>query len=76
MFEIQPGKVLYCYGIYQPFYEKKMEKELLFITCQQGLPSTADLEALAHEKIHVCNLVCLDNIMESVTTSWKSRIYL
>ena len=66
MFENPPQKVLYCYGIYQPFYEK-MEKELPFITFQQGLPSTVDLEALADEKM--CNLLCLDDLMESVTTS-------
>ena len=66
MFENPPQKVLYCYGIYQPFYEK-MEKELPFITFQQGLPSTSDLEALADEK--TCNLICLDDLMESVTTS-------
>ena len=66
MFENPPEKVLYCYGIYQPLYEK-MEKELPFITFQQGLPSTSDLEALAHDK--TCNLVCLDDLMESVTTS-------
>lgn len=66
MFVNPPEKVLYCYGIYQPLYET-MEKELPFITFQQGLPSTSDLEALAHEK--TCNLVCLDDLMESVTTS-------
>ena len=46
---------------------KKKEKELPFITFHQGLPSTSDLEALAHEK--TCSLVCLDNLIESVTTS-------
>ena len=66
MFENPPEKVLYCYGIYQPLYET-MEKELPFITFHQGLPSTSDLEALAYEKIR--NLVCLDDLMESVTTS-------
>ena len=44
-----------------------MEKELPFITFQQGLPSTSDLEAMADEK--TCNLICLDDLMESVTTS-------
>ena len=65
MFKNPPQKVLYCYGIYQLFYEK-MEKELPFITFQQGLPSTSDLEALADEK--TCNLICLDDLRESVTT--------
>ena len=41
-----------------------MEKELPVITFQQGLPPTSDLEALAHG-----NLVCLDDLMESVTAS-------
>ena len=66
MFENPPEKVLYCYGIYQPLYEQ-MEKELPFITFQQGLPPISDLEALANKK--TCNLVCLDDLMESVTTS-------
>lgn len=66
MFENPPEKVLYCYGIYQPLYET-MEKELPFITFQQGLLSTSDLEALAHDK--TCNLVCLDDLMESVIAS-------
>ena len=66
MFENQPKKVLYCYGIYQLFY-KKMEKELPFITFQQGLPSIVYLEALADEKM--CNLVCMDDLMESATIS-------
>ena len=66
MFENPPEKVLYCYGMYQPLYEQ-MEKELPFITFQQGLPSISDLETLANEK--TCNLVCLDDLMESVMTS-------
>lgn len=66
MFENPPEKVLYCYGIYQLLYEK-MEKELPFVTFQQGLPLTADLEFLAHEKI--CNLVCRDDLILSVMAS-------
>ena len=49
-----------------------MEKELPFITFQQGLPSTVDLEALADEKI--CNQVCLEDLMESVTKSTEKEI--
>ena len=70
MFENLTEKVLYCYGIYQPLYET-MGKELPFITFHQGLPSISDLEALAHEKI--CSLVCLDDLMESVTTSSEMK---
>ena len=49
-----------------------MEKELPFITFQQELPSSSDLEALFDEKI--CHLVCLDELMESVTKSSEMEI--
>ena len=66
MFENPPEKVLYCYGIYQPLFGE-MEKELPFITFHQGLPSTADIEELSN--LNSCNLICLDDLMESVTSS-------
>jgi hypothetical protein len=61
-----PEKVLYCYGIYQPLYDE-MERELSFITFHRGLPSEDDLEQLSSDIS--CNLVILDDLMESVTSS-------
>lgn len=66
MFSAPPEKVLYCYGIYQPMYEM-MERELPFVTFHQNLPSQIELDHLSDEK--VCNLVVLDDLMESVTSS-------
>jgi hypothetical protein len=61
-----PEKVLYCYGIFQPLYDE-MERELPFITFHRGLPIEEDLEQLS-SATH-CNLVVLDDLMESVTSS-------
>lgn len=61
-----PQKVLYCYGIYQPLFEV-MERKLPFITFHQGLPTEKELNAFSDEK--VCNLVALDDIMGTVTSS-------
>lgn len=66
MFDSPPQKVLYCYGIYQPLFEV-MEKELPFITFHQGLPSEDNLQVLSDDR--VCNLIILDDLMESVTSS-------
>ena len=66
MFISPPEKVLYCYGIYQPLFEQ-MEKEFTFITFHYGLPSEENLNGLSDETI--CNLVVLDGLMESVTSS-------
>jgi len=66
MFVNPPQKVLYCYGIYQPLYDV-MEQNLSFITFHEGLPSEEVLNDLADE--NVCNLVVLDDLMTSVTSS-------
>lgn len=66
MFAKPPQKVLYAYGIYQPLYEQ-MERELPFITFHQGLPSEEDLTELSNDT--VCNLIILDDLMDSVTSS-------
>lgn len=66
MFESPPEKVLYCYGIYQPLFDV-MEKELPFITFHQGLPCETTLKELSSPSR--CNLVILDDLMESVTSS-------
>jgi len=66
MFDNPPQKVLYCYGMYQPLFDV-MERELPFITFHDGVPSEEDLNALADNS--VCNLVVLDDLMGSVTSS-------
>ena len=66
MFISPPEKVLYCYGIYQPLFEQ-MEKEFPFITFHHGLPSEENLNSLSDETM--CNLVVLDDLMETVTSS-------
>ena len=66
MFSSPPEKVLYCYGIYQPLFEK-MEKELLFVTfyIKAYLTRTYCKVSLLPK----CNLVILDDLMSNVTSS-------
>lgn len=71
MFVTPPQKVFYCYGIYQPIFER-METELPFVEFHQGLPSETDLESVSDEK-H-CNLMILDDLMESVTSSPEMEV--
>ena len=66
MFTSPPEKVLYCYGIFQPLFEK-VEKEMPFVTFHQGLPSEEVLQHLASPTS--CNLIILDDLMEQVTSS-------
>ena len=66
MFINLPEKVLYCYTIWQPLFET-MEKELVSIKFCNGLPSDEDLHGLSDDR--VCNLVILDDLMDSVTMS-------
>ena len=66
MFTSPPEKVLYCYGIFQPLFER-MEKELPFVTFHQGLPSEDTLKEISCPTR--CNLVILDDLMTDVTTS-------
>lgn len=66
MFNEPPEKVLYCYAIYQPLYDR-MEKELPFVTFLRGLPNEEDLDR--HSSESRCNLVVLDDLMDDVTSS-------
>lgn len=66
MFTKPPERVLYCYGIFQPLYEQ-IEKTLPFVEFHPGLPSAEELRRLSDDK--ACNLVILDDLMESVTSS-------
>ena len=66
MFSSPPENVLYCYGIYQPLFEK-MEKELPFVSFCQGLPNEELLQSFA--STNKCNLVILDDLMSNVTSS-------
>ena len=66
MFTHPPEKVLYCYGMDQPFYAE-MERELPFITFRHGLPTENDLQQLASQEHY--NVVVLDDLMDRVTSS-------
>lgn len=66
MFDKPPVKVLYCYGIHTALYDE-IEQELPFISFHLGLPSVDELNELSSPKY--CNMIILDDLMESVTSS-------
>lgn len=52
--------ILYCYGVYQPFFEQFTVSNLTF---EQGVPSKERIERLNDGKFHV---LILDDLMEQI----------
>ena len=65
-----PKKMMYCYGVYQPLFDK-MEEELPNFALHHGLPALADIEEFA-EGEH--DLIILDDLMHQVLTSKEMEL--
>ena len=65
LFQKPPGKILYCYSIWQPLHDK-MENEL-DINFYQGLPSLEYLQKFGSSNQHT--LVCLDDLQHEIVNS-------
>jgi hypothetical protein len=52
MFEVQPQKIIYCYGQYQPLFDE-MERTIPILSLFQGLPSKEQVEEWAGDSTHV-----------------------
>ena len=68
MFTEPISSILYCYGVYQQFFDTmkthpQLESKIRF---QQGLPSQEDIDALNDGKFHV---LILDDMMEEIVKS-------
>ena len=61
----EPGKILYCYGAFQPLYEE-IKKDHPDVTFIEGLPCRDDMEQLASRGP---SLVVLDDLLSEVTNS-------
>ncbi len=57
-----PKKILYCYGIYQKFYDT-MSRKLPNMTLHRGLPDEKTLQRFAGEN----NVIVLDDLMSEVS---------
>ena len=58
-----PCQILYCYGIYQPLFDK-MERTLKNFRSKQGLPSSEELEEFTTDRRH--KLIVIDDLMHRV----------
>jgi hypothetical protein len=72
MFETEPQKVLYCYGIYTDSYHA-LEQCMPEIEFRKGLPLLEEIETFANGK-H--NLIILDDLMADICKqTWSDKIF-
>lgn len=67
MFTETPASILYCYGVYQPFYD---QMDVPNLTLHDGVPSEKTLESLNDGQFHV---IVLDDLMEYITKSIEAQ---
>lgn len=60
LFTEVPASILYCYGVYQPFYDTFTIPNLTF---HQGVPSSEKLQKIQDGKFHI---IVLDDLMEQI----------
>ena len=70
MFTEHVSSVLYCYGVYQTYYDQIKIPNLEF---HKGLPSLEKVQSLNDGKFHV---IVLDDLMEYIVKVLKHKIYL
>jgi hypothetical protein len=63
MFTEKPASILYCYGVYQDFYDKFDISNLEF---HEGIPSLEKVQSLNDGNFHI---IVLDDLMELIVNS-------
>ena len=65
MFEQNISSILYCYGVYQPLYNKlKNNPNVSPLEFKEGLPTREDIDKLTYDgKFHI---IVIDDLMEKV----------
>ena len=66
LFSTVPEKILYCYGAWQPLFEK-MEKELTNIEFTEGLPTPELIKE--YSDLEQGSLIILDDLLEQVNSN-------
>lgn len=68
MFDQPVESILYCYGVYQPFYDDiKVNPEISSrISFYEGLPDSEKINEIADGKFHI---IVLDDLMEEIVKS-------
>ena len=67
MFTEPVSSVLYCYGVYQTYYDKM---EIPNLELHEGLPSLDKVQSLNNGKLHV---IVLDDLMEYIVKSVETQ---
>ena len=67
MFTEHVSSVLYCYGVYQTYYDQMKISNLEF---HEGLPSLEKVQSLNDGKFHV---IVLDDLMEYIVKSVETQ---
>ena len=67
MFTEKVASILYCYGVYQPFFDKMNISNLEF---HEGLPSPEKVQTLNDGNFH---LIVLDDLMEYIIKSVEAQ---
>ena len=57
--EDPPDRILYCYGIHQPLFDK-MELEIQNLEMKQGLPTPQEIETFTQTRTH--RLIVIDDL--------------
>jgi hypothetical protein len=57
--EDPPDRILYCYGIHQPLFDK-MELEIQNLEMKKGLPTLQEIEAFTQTRTH--RLIIIDDL--------------
>ena len=72
MFTEPAESILYCYGVYQKFFDQMKSDPVLAskITFQEGMPSREEIEALNDGKFHI---LILDDMMEHIVKSQEMQ---
>ena len=70
MFSEPVSSVLYCYGVYQTYYDKM---EIPNLELHEGLPSLDKVQSLNNGKFHV---IVLDDLMEYIVKSVEMQKFV
>ena len=72
MFTQPVSSILYCYGVYQDFYNVMKNNKAIRgpMTFRQGLPSKADIDTIHDGKFHI---IVLDDLMEQIVKSQEMQ---
>ena len=66
MFSIPPQKIMYCYGEYQPMFDR-MLKEIPNLVLHHGLPSKDEINTFSEDQSHT--VLILDDLFRHVIKS-------